>query len=58
MKKQKAPEPKTPDGFTKMRVTVNLSMPCKACGNKPNEFLWKPRRGELTEVYCIGCERN
>jgi hypothetical protein len=56
-KKAAVPEPMTPDGFTKMRVTLNLSMPCVACGEKPSEFYWKPVRGEKTIVFCIGCKR-
>lgn len=47
----------TSDGFTKMKVTMNLSMPCGSCGDKPKEFYWKPVRGEKTIVFCIGCKR-
>ena len=56
--RRKSVEEITSDGFTKMRVTLNLSMPCVACGEKPSEFYWKPVRGEKTIVFCVGCSRN
>ncbi len=51
-------EHKTEDGFDRMKVTLNLSMPCWTCKKKPNEFYWKPKPGTLTEIYCIGCKRG
>ncbi len=56
--RNKEVEAMTHDGFTKMRVTMNLSMPCSSCNEKPKEFYWKPVRGEKTIVFCIGCSRN
>ena len=55
---RKQPEEKTPDGFVKMRVTVNLSLPCRRCKKNPREFFWKFVPGEQTIVYCLGCPRG
>lgn len=55
MKRKKEIEQKTEDGFTKMHVTLNLSMPCWKCKKKPSEFYWKSIPSKLTEIYCIGC---
>lgn len=43
------------NGFTKMRVTCNLSMPCFRCEKKSREFYWKPIPGKITEIYCVDC---
>jgi hypothetical protein len=48
---------RTEDGFERVRLTVNLSLPCWHCSAYPREFLWKGHRGKKTEVYCLPCPR-
>ena len=55
--KKKDADVTTPDGFNRLKVTMNLSMPCRACGEKPKEFYYKSVPGEKTIVFCVGCKK-
>jgi hypothetical protein len=48
----------TKDGFTKMRLSVNLSLECGFCSAKPREFFWRSIKGKQTEVFCLSCTRE
>ena len=53
--RKKESEKSTADGFTRMELSTNLSLPCRACKKYPRRFFWKSVPGQRTIVYCEGC---